>query len=147
MDDIPLDKISCLQNVFTRATFEKLRRVVDARMTHIYGQEVALYSDHFQIAGRGDMVCNFDGRPSILDYKTALSTRPKEWLDNYFMQTCYYAIAWEERTGQPIDQLVVIMAADDHKDATVYVEHRDTWAPKLEAYIAQWKKDNPNAYA
>ena len=37
---------------------------------------------------------------------------------------------WEERTGQPITQLVTIIAVDDH-EPQVFVEHRDNWVNQL----------------
>ena len=46
------------------------------------------------------------------------------------MQECFYAIAWEERTGQPITQLVTIISVDD-APAQIFIEHRDNWDKKL----------------
>ena len=62
-------------------------------------------------------------------------------IKNYFMQESAYAIMWEERTGQPITQLVTIIAVDDH-DPQVFIEHRDNWVRPLRETIAQWNEEN-----
>jgi len=147
VDGIPEDKISMLDNMIIRLGYEKIKKILGARLTTVHTQEVALYSDHFGIAGRSDLIGIFDGRRSVIDYKNAITSKPKDWLDNHFMQSTFYSIAWEERTGVPIDQIVVIIAADDHNEAKVYVEKRDDWAPKLDAYITEWKKENGYANA
>ena len=73
----------------------------------------------------------WDGVPSIIDYKTSRKPKKKEWCEGYFMQCAFYAIAWEERTGMPMPNIVIVMDVDDH-DPVVFVEHRDNWVKKLE---------------
>ena len=41
------------------------------RVDNIQGVELALYSDHFGIAGRTDCIAEFDGVLSVIDYKTS----------------------------------------------------------------------------
>ena len=120
----------------------KIARVLSERMDRVYGIETALYSDYLRVAGRTDLAGRFDGKRSIIDAKTSRSTRKREWCYKYFMQEAYYAIAWEERTGQPITQLVTIIDADGEKDAQVFIEHRDEWAPKMMEVVAKYKEAN-----
>ena len=87
--------------------FNRIKDILDTRIGTVYGQELPLYSDHLKVAGRVDCVAEFDGKVSIIDYKTSRKTKKKEWIHSYFMQECFYAIAWEERTGIPITQLVI----------------------------------------
>jgi len=46
------------------------------------------------------------------------------------MQCSAYAIMFEERTGIPVDQTVILMAQEDEGPA-VWVEKRDEFVPKL----------------
>ena len=46
------------------------------------------------------------------------------------MQCSAYAIMFEERTGIPVDQTVILMAQQDDGPA-VFVEKRDDFVPKL----------------
>ena len=117
--------------------FNRIKNILDERIGLVYGQELPLYSDHLKVAGRVDCVAEFDGKLSIIDYKTSRKTKKKEWIDGYFMQECFYAIAWEERTGMPITQLVTIISVDD-APAQIFIEHRDNWDKKLVKIIKEY---------
>ena len=117
--------------------FNRIKDILDQRIGTVYGQELPLYSDHLGVAGRVDCVALFDGVISIIDYKTSKKTKKKSWIEQYFMQECFYAIAWEERTGIPITQLVTIISVDN-APAQVFVEHRDNWDKGLIQAIADY---------
>ena len=117
--------------------FNRIKDTLDTRIGIVYGQESPLYSDHLGVAGRVDCVAEFDGKLSIIDYKTSRKTKKKEWIDSYFMQECFYAIAWEERTGQPITQLVTIISVDD-APPQIFIEHRDDWDKELLKCIQEY---------
>lgn len=119
--------------------FMSVRPVLDDRIGSIYAQEVALYSDHLGLAGRVDCIGMFDGRLSVIDFKTSKKLKKKEWIEGYFIQETAYAIMWEERTGMPITQLVTIISVDD-EDPQVFIEHRDNWALKLLETINEYKR-------
>ena len=108
----------------------------------IYAQECPLYSKHLGVAGRVDCVAEFDGKLSIIDFKTSLKPKKKEWISKYFMQETAYAIMWEERTGKPITQLVTIMDVDDN-EPLLFIEHRDNWAKQLLQTIDDYKNPKP----
>jgi len=117
--------------------FNRIKDILDTRIGVVYGQELPLYSDHLGVAGRVDCVAEFDGKISIIDYKTSRKTKKKEWIDSYFMQECFYAIAWEERTGIPITQLVTIISVDN-AEPQVFIEHRDDWDKELVKTIKEF---------
>jgi genome maintenance exonuclease 1 len=118
-------------------SFMDLKPFFDNRIGTIYGQEMALYSDHFEVAGRVDCVAEFDGKMSIIDFKTSLKPKKKEWVESYFMQECFYAIAFEERTKIPVTQLVTIIAVDN-STPELYIEHRDDWVEPLREVIKEY---------
>jgi genome maintenance exonuclease 1 len=107
-----------------RQSLENLRPILDERLGTIYGLEVPLYSSHLGLAGRVDCVAEFDGVPSIVDFKTSKRVKKKEWISSYFAQMAGYAVMWEERTGIAITNTVVIMDVDD-SEPLVFKEHRD----------------------
>jgi hypothetical protein len=53
------------------------------------------------------------------------------------MQEAFYAIAWEERTGIPIDQLVTLITVDGGT-SQVFIEKRDDWVEPLIDVISQY---------
>jgi len=107
-----------------RQSLENLRPILDSRIGTIYGLEVPLYSSYLGVAGRCDCVAEFDGVPSIVDFKTSRKPKKKEWISNYFAQMAGYAVMWEERTGMAITNTVIIMDVDDN-EPLVFKEHRD----------------------
>ena len=109
----------------------KIKPILEERLGTVYAQEVALYSDHLKLAGRVDMIAEWDGVLSVIDWKTSKKEKKHEWVTNYFIQESSYAIMWEERTGTPITQLVTIIACDELTEPQVFIEHRDTWASDL----------------
>lgn len=122
-------------------SFLDLKPILDGRIGRVYAQEAPLYSNHLGVAGRVDCVADFDGKLSIIDFKTSMKPKRKDWITNYFMQESAYAIMWEERTGRPITQLVTIISVDNH-DPQIFVEHRDTWVRPLRETIAQYNAEN-----
>ena len=137
LDNDPQFKEGYMPNIVS--DFMDVKQILDERVGTIYAQECPLYSDYLQIAGRVDCVAEFDGKPSIIDFKTSRKTKKKSWIENYFIQESAYAIMWEERTGMPITQLVTIISVDN-EDSQVFIEHRDNWDAKLLETIDEYKK-------
>jgi len=96
------------------------------RINNVHCLETQLYSDYLQVAGTVDCIAEFDGRLSIIDFKTSKRVKSRDDIHGYFMQTSAYAVMFEERTGIPVDRLVIIMSVDD-SDTLIFVEKRDTW--------------------
>ena len=118
-------------------SFLKIKPILDERLTVVHAQEAPLYSTHLGVAGRVDCVGVFDGKLSIIDYKTSMKPKRLDWIKNYFMQESAYSIMWEERTGMPITQLVTIISVDNH-EPQVFIEHRDNWDKELVQVIEKY---------
>ncbi len=113
-----------------KQSLQNLRPILDRSIGKIFGLESALFSRHLGLAGRVDCVAEFDGVPSIIDFKTSRYPKKKEMVPNYFAQASAYAIMFEERTGLPITNTVILMDVDDNAPI-VFKEHRDNYT----AYI------------
>ena len=100
------------------------------RIDNVHGVELGLYSDHFGVAGRTDLIAEFDGKLSVIDYKTSNRTKKKDWCESYFAQCAFYAVAYEELTKIPVPQVVVIIAVDSDRPQ-LFVEKRDDWIDKI----------------
>ena len=100
------------------------------RVDNIHGVELALYSDHFGLAGRTDLIAEFDGVLSVIDYKTSNKIKKKEWCESYFAQGAFYGIAYEELTLIPVSQVVIIIAVENEQPQ-LFVEKRDDWVDKI----------------
>ena len=111
-------------------SLENLKPYLNKHVTKVYAQEVPLYSDHLQMAGTCDAVVEWDGVPTIVDWKTSRRPKKKANIGNYFMQLAAYAVMWEERTGMPIQQTRIVMDVDDFHPV-MYKETRDAWIDKM----------------
>lgn len=117
-------------------TFNQIKPLLDKHLDNIWFQEAPLYSHFIRVAGRVDLVAEWDGKLSIIDFKTSRKPKKREWITNYFMQESFYAVAFEERVGKPIKQLVTIVAVDGD-DSQVFIENRDD---HIHNFIALRKK-------
>ena len=79
----------------------------------IYCIEDYLYSDEYGVAGAVDMIAEWDGVLSVVDFKTSNKAKKEEWIENYFIQGTAYAKMFTERTGIPCDQLIIFAVPDD----------------------------------
>ena len=130
-EEVKSDNLLALQN------FKEIKPIIDTSLTKVYATEKRMYSKHLGVAGTVDCVGVWNDRISIIDWKTSAKYKKKEWISSYFIQACAYAIMWEERTGQPITQLVVAIAGD--AGPQIFVEHRDHWDGQLISVIDDFK--------
>jgi genome maintenance exonuclease 1 len=122
-----------------RQSLENVRPILDKSVGKIFGLEAALFSRHLGLAGRCDCIAEFDGVPSIIDFKTSRYPKKKEKISNYFAQASAYAIMFEERTGLPITNTVILMDVDDNAPM-VFKEHRDNYTDLLFETIGEFKR-------
>ncbi len=120
-----------------RPSFKKLTPILDENLSEVYAQEIALYSDKLRVAGRTDLIGKFNKKNSVVDFKTSRRVKTRSDISGYFMQTCAYAIMFEERTGINISNLVIIMDIDGH-DPVVFEENRIDWESKLYHEIGEY---------
>jgi len=83
------------------------------RINNIHYQECALWSKQLGMAGRVDCIGEFDGVLSVIDFKTSKKIKELAHIEDYFWQTSAYALMYEEMIGNPIDNLVIIMAVEN----------------------------------
>ena len=117
------------------------------RMSKIYGVETALYSTVLGVAGTCDTIADFDEELAIIDYKTSAKPKPREWIENYFVQAMFYAMALFERTGKQVKKLVIIMACENGE--LVVYEERDLakYMKLVIKYIKKFTNDKLQEYA
>jgi len=120
------------------ALFRSIQPILDSNIGRVVMQERPLYSDHLGIAGRVDLVAEYEGNLSIIDFKTSKRVKTREEISNYFIQSCAYAIMFEERTGIPVSRIVIVMAVDDNPVPVVFKEKRDSWTSELQNVIKEY---------
>lgn len=94
--------------------FKKIQSVLDERVGTIYANEIALFSDKLKAAGRSDLVAQFDGIRSIVDFKTSRAEKKEAWITDYFLQSTAYAIMLEEMySNLKVPQIAIVIAVEE----------------------------------
>ena len=89
--------------------FNKIQAVLDKSINNIKSQEERLYSKKMGVAGTVDCIANFDGKLSVIDFKTKSRPTTKKFTEWHFVQCAAYANMWEEWTNIPIEQFVILV--------------------------------------
>jgi genome maintenance exonuclease 1 len=126
--------------VLPLALFTVMKEELD-KIDNIKIQEGSLYSDEYKVAGQVDCIADYDGKPCIIDFKTSTREKKEEWIENYYIQTCAYAQMFEERTGQEVNQLVILIVT---QDGTVqeFVKDKKEYLPLLDSALKDWYTKN-----
>ena len=101
-----------IRDVLPLGLFKLLKPYID-QIDNIHLLEAIMYSKKLTVAGQVDCVAEYNGKLSVIDFKTANKERQESWIDNYFLQTTAYAHMYEETFGTPIEQIVILIASED----------------------------------
>jgi ATP-dependent exoDNAse (exonuclease V) beta subunit len=97
----------------------------------IYGSEVSLaYEDKW--AGSTDLVGQFNGKETIVDFKQSNKLKKEEWIEDYFYQIAAYSLAHKKNYG-PIEQGLIAMCTKDGQYQQFLMDEK-----KLSEYESKW---------
>jgi genome maintenance exonuclease 1 len=117
--------------------FFKIKPIIDEKLGDVYSQEQALYSHKLKIAGRVDLIGMWDGKLSVIDFKTSAKQKEESYIQNYFMQCTAYALMFSELTGMWIDDIVVLIATGEGEAQLFERQIHDYRKPLME-YIDKY---------
>jgi len=121
--------------------FKQMRPYIDRRIDNVVAQETPLWSDLLELAGRVDLISDYDGKLSIVDFKGSTKAKKPEDIENYFLQATAYAIMWQERTGIPVKQIVILISTEEGI-VQEFIEDPKDWVPKLREAINLWQSQS-----
>ena len=121
--------------------FTQLQEKVLQNIDDIYALEAGLYSDKYKVAGRVDCVSEYNGVPSVIDFKTSTKERKDDWNENYYIQGSAYAEMFQERTGIVIAKVVILVVTED---GTVqeFVKNKYDYLDALTETVTEWRNQN-----
>ncbi len=125
---------------FAACLFNQLKPKMIEKINNIHYQECALYSDKLGIAGRVDCIAEYDGKLSIIDFKTSSKERNDKWNENYYIQASAYAEMYEERTGTPISQIVILVVTQDGAVQEFVKEKNEEYLDMLSSALQDFNK-------
>jgi len=111
------------------------------KINEIYGVEVGLIAQGLY-AGTSDAIGVYEGTESIIDFKTARKMKKREWIDDYFLQGCAYALAHNEMFGSNIKKVSILMVDRENQFSDFVIEGEE-----FEKYCELWSNRLADFYA
>ena len=100
--------------------FKQLQPILNKSISKVYMQEAPLWTYKYRLAGRVDCVADIKGKLTVVDFKTSMRLKKREWVTDYFLQTAAYSHMIEEMYGETVDQTVIFIAVEDN-DPQIFV--------------------------
>ena len=105
-------------------SFKPIKSVLDNHVDNILGVELPLCSKALGCAGRTDLVAEYDGVPSIIDFKTSKRLKKADWIEGYFLQSTIYSMMFERIYAISIPRIVIVITVDDEITPQTFVMER-----------------------
>src|SRR5210317_440972 len=118
-----------IRDVLPLGMFKLMKPYLD-QIDNIHCLETIMYSTKLTVAGQVDCISDYNGKLSVIDFKTANKERVDSWNENYYIQCTAYAIMYEELFGTPIEQIVILQAGEDGS-AKAFVKNKADYEEKL----------------
>ena len=107
----------------------------------VHGLESPLYSHNLQLAGRVDCIAEYDGKLSVIDFKTSAKPKKEEWIQNYFIQETAYAKMFEELTGETIHAIITMIAVGNGSSQLFIEQPSDRYVDQLQELRSQYRTE------
>lgn len=112
-------------------SFQPLKKALDAHVDNVRGVELALYSKALGCAGRTDLVAEWDGKLSIIDFKTSRKPKEPKWIESYFLQSTIYSMMFQQLYKQEVGQVVILITVDHEKEPQIFVRDRGDYVKRV----------------
>ena len=132
-------------NMVSQMAKTMVRSMIDNglnKIDELYGVEVGLIAQGLY-AGTSDAIGVYEGTESIIDFKTAKKMKKREWIDDYFLQGCAYALAHNEMFGSNIKKVSILMVDRENQFSDFVIEgaefekYCDLWSERLADFYAK----------
>ena len=125
---------------FNLIMFDQIKHVLDLHANNIRCLEGMLYSHTLRVAGAVDLVADWKGKPAIIDYKTSIKDKQRDWIQGYFLQASMYAFMFWEMTGILCNDIVVLIAIEQSPFAQVFEDKATKWLPSVKTLCSEYHK-------
>jgi len=111
----------------------------------VYGLEANLYFSNLY-SGTADLIIGIGDEIIIADFKNTIKMKKEEWIDDYFIQSCAYALAHNNMFGTNIQSAKIMMVSQPNEyDSTCeytefningnkFIHFKNKWIDKLETF-------------
>ena len=127
------------KNFLAWCMFGEMKSHLDEKINKVVLQEQSMYSPRYKVAGRCDFIGVYKDTLAVVDFKTTTTPKKEEWIEDYFIQCSAYASMYEEHTGETIEDIVIMMVAEDGQ-VQIYEKKAADYLPKLEEMMDEFYK-------
>jgi len=120
--------------------FQQLKPILERSVGMVMGVENPLYSKALYTAGRTDLIAEWDGTPSIIDYKTCKFEKKEEHTKSYFLQATIYAYMASTLYSIKIPQIVIVIVPVHENPVVIKKDVRDYFGEAREIFFSHKEK-------
>lgn len=120
--------------------WESVKHVVRAIKNPGYCEHAVYHGDR-KYAGTLDLIADWHGKTTIVDWKTSSRTKRLEWIGDHTLQVAAYAKAYEWMHGIPVEQTLIVIINPEKTqlfqfDLAEVNQHFEQWLLRLEQYYS-----------
>jgi hypothetical protein len=118
-----------------------LRPWLDKHVTKVYSQEQDIFSAKLGVAGRMDLLIEYDNEfLTIADVKTSSRLKLEEYVHDYFLQGTFYSVAVYEQTGTLPKKIVLPVTSPQDLQVfeTTPMQHFKELAERIEEFYESY---------
>lgn len=129
-------------NPFSIQSHKMAKLIIDNAFPNIdesWGVEVSLYYPELY-AGATDYAATWKGKPAIIDFKQSNKLKIKSWIEDYFLQSCAYALCHNVLYNTNINTGVILICTSDYQYQEFIIEgdeffhYCQKWWDRVEEY-------------
>jgi genome maintenance exonuclease 1 len=119
--------------------FSLIKKEVD-NVNNICALEQPLWGKITGLAGRVDCIAEYKKELAVIDFKASTMPKKKVDIQNYFCQAAAYSLLWQERTGESVPNIVILIA-NEQGFCQVFKEKVINFIEPLKNCIDTYKKE------
>ena len=112
------------------------------KIDNIIAMEFPMISEELGFAGKLDVLAEYNGVLSIIDFKSSRTKKKEQYCYKWFLQEAAYSILVEQVLGIPVGQLVTISAAEDGT-VEIFIKQRDEFVDQIKSMIDEFHRIHP----
>lgn len=113
--------------------WESVKPIVKAIKNPGYSEH-PVYHGGLKYAGTFDLIADWQGLPTIIDWKTSHRTKRLAWLSDYTLQIAAYAKAYEWLHGTQIQQTLIVIITPERSQLFEFA------LPEVDGHFEQWRQ-------
>jgi genome maintenance exonuclease 1 len=96
-----------------REYWAQLSTWIDDNLNVVHAQEQDVYSQRLHVAGRMDLLATVNAELAVVDFKTSRKRKKEEYVQDYYLQGCFYALSVFEQTGMKVTRIIFPIVSVD----------------------------------